>query len=464
MIDQRNQPVSAAATDTAATASAPPGEERQYAGENIRGSHADATATAGADVLSGRSGRTGILRVLPFMGPAFVAAIAYMDPGNFATNITAGAEYGYLLIWVIVASNLMAMLIQAMSAKLGIASGRNLPEAIRERFPRPVSIALWVIAEVVAMATDLAEFLGAALGLYLLFGIPLFQAGLLTGGITFAILLLQRRGVRPLEAVITGFIGVIGVCYLVQLALGRPDLGATGAALINPRFDGTGSLVLATGMLGATVMPHVIYLHSALTQHRVTARNDQDRKRIFRFELVDIGVAMTLAGLINAAMLLTAAAAFWAGSSGSTILGEDVITEAYRTLTPLLGGAASSFFAIALIASGLSSSTVGTMAGQVIMRGFLGWQIPLWVRRLVTMLPALVIIYIGVDPVRTLVISQVILSFGIPFALVPLIIFTANRRLMGALTNRRATTIVATAVASVIIALNFVLLFQTFFG
>jgi manganese transport protein len=437
--------------------------ERQYAGEDIRGTHQDGTARAGEEVLAGQSRRAGLFRVLPFLGPAFVAAIAYMDPGNFATNITAGAEYGYLLIWVIVASNLMAMLIQAMSAKLGIASGRNLPEMIRERFPRRVSFGLWVIAELVAMATDLAEFLGAALGLYLLFGIPLFQAGLLTGAITFGILLLQRRGVRPLEAVIAGFIGVIGVCYLVQLILGQPDLGQTGKALINPRFDGTGSLILATGMLGATVMPHVIYLHSSLTQNRIHSRNDQDRRRIFRFELVDIGVAMTLAGLINAAMLLTAAAAFWSGT-GSTIVGEDVITEAYQTLTPLLGGAASAFFAIALIASGISSSTVGTMAGQVIMRGFLGWQIPLWARRLITMIPALVIIYIGVDPVATLVISQVILSFGIPFALVPLIIFTANRKLMGNLANRRPTTIVATVVATIIISLNVVLLWQTFFG
>ena len=436
---------------------------RQYAGEDIRGHQHDGTARAGEDVLAGRSRRTGIFRILPFLGPAFVAAIAYMDPGNFATNITAGAEYGYLLIWVVVASNLMAMLIQAMSAKVGIATGRNLPELIRERFPPRASFGLWVVAELVAMATDLAEFLGAALGLYLLFGIPLFQAGLLTGVITFAILLLQRRGVRPLEAVIVGFIAVIGGCYLIQLVLGQPDLGATGKALFNPRFDGTGSLVLATGMLGATVMPHVIYLHSSLTQNRISARNDQERRRIFRFELVDIGVAMTLAGLINAAMLLTAAAAFWTGA-GSAILGEDVIEESYRTLTPILGGAASTFFAIALIASGLSSSTVGTMAGQVIMRGFLGWQIPLWARRLITMVPALVIIAIGVDPVRTLVISQVILSFGIPFALVPLIIFTANRKLMGTLTNRRATTIVASLVASIIISLNVVLLWQTFFG
>ena len=436
---------------------------RQYAGEDIRGSHADATALAGEDVLTGRSRRTGLFRILPFLGPAFVAAIAYVDPGNFATNITAGAEYGYLLIWVIVASNLMAMLIQSMSAKLGIASGRNLPEVIRERFPRRVSVGLWVIAEVVAMATDLAEFLGAALGLYLLFGIPLFEAGLLTGAITFAILLLQRRGVRPLETLIVGFIAVIGGCYVVQLVLGRPDFGETGKALFNPQFDGSGSLTLAVGMLGATVMPHVIYLHSSLTQNRIASRNDGDRRRIFRFELIDIAIAMTIAGLINAAMLLTAAAAFWTGA-GSSVLGEDVIQEAYRTLTPILGGSASAFFAIALIASGISSSTVGTMAGQVIMRGFLGWQIPLWARRLITMLPALVIIYLGVDPVATLVVSQVVLSFGIPFALVPLIIFTTNRRLMGVLTNRRSTTIVATAVASVIIALNVVLLWQTFFG
>lgn len=438
-------------------------DSRQYGGEEMRHGSSDRTAVAGEAVLTGRGGRRGVLRVLPFIGPAFVAAIAYMDPGNFATNLSAGADYGYLLLWVIVASNLMAMLIQAMSAKLGIATGRNLPELIRERSPRRVSFGLWVIAELVAIATDLAEFLGAALGLYLLFHIPLFEAGLLTGAITFAILLLQRRGIRPLEAVITGFIGVIGVCYLAQLILGRPDFGAAGAAVVAPRFDGTDSIVLATGMLGATVMPHVIYLHSALTQNRITGRTDAERRRVFRFELIDIGIAMSIAGLINASMLLTAAAAFHTGV-GSTIVGEDIITEAYQTLTPVLGGAASTFFAIALIASGLSSSTVGTMAGQVIMRGFLQWQVSLWVRRLITMVPALVVIYIGVDPVRTLVVSQVVLSFGIPFALVPLIALTANRRLMGALVNRRGTTVAAILVAGVIITLNVVLLWQTFFS
>ena len=421
----------------------------------------DRTAATAEAVLAGHSRRRGAFRVLPFLGPAFIAAIAYMDPGNFATNITAGAQYGYLLIWVIVASNLMAMLIQALSAKVGIATGRNLPELIRERAPRRVTFGLWLIAEAVAIATDLAEFLGAALGLYLLLGIPMFLAGVLTGIITLVILLLQRRGVRPLEAVIGGFIGVIGLCYLIELILGRPDFAAAGGAIIRPRFEGTDSLVLATGMLGATVMPHVIYLHSALTQNRVRTRTDHDRRKVFRFELVDIGIAMTLAGLINASMLLMAAVAYWgAGGAGDS----DVITHAYRTLTPILGGSASAFFAISLIASGLSSSTVGTLAGQTIMVGFLGWKIPLWVRRVVTMAPALLVIAIGLDPARTLIISQVVLSFGIPFALVPLIIFAANRKLMGSLASRRTTTIAASAVATLIIALNIVLLWQTLLG
>ena len=433
--------------------------------ESCHESHArpriDRTIDSAEAVLGGRSGRRGVLRVLPFLGPAFIAAIAYVDPGNFATNITAGAKYGYLLIWVIVVSNLMAMLIQALSAKVGIATGRNLPELIRERAPGPITLGLWLIAEAVAIATDLAEFLGAALGIYLLLGIPLLPAGVLTGIITLVILLLQRRGVRPLEAVITGFIAVIGVCYLVELILGRPDFGAAGGAIIRPRFDGADSLVLATGMLGATVMPHVIYLHSALTQDRVRTRGDQERRQVFRFELVDIGIAMTLAGLINASMLLMAAVAYWGKGD---LADNDVITHAYRTLTPILGGSASIFFAISLIASGLSSSTVGTLAGQTIMAGFLGWNTPLWVRRAVTMVPALVVIAIGVDPARTLIISQVVLSFGIPFALVPLIIYTANRRLMGSLTSRRATTIAASAVAALIIALNIVLVWQTLVG
>ena len=433
---------------------------RRYAGETIGDAATLSTASA---VLAGTSGKGRLARLLPFLGPAFIACIAYMDPGNFATNIQGGAQFGYLLLWVIVASNLMAMLIQSLSAKLGIATGRNLPETVRDQFPRPLTWALWGMAEVVAMATDLAEFLGAAVGFNLLFGIPLLPAGILTGVVTFAILALQRYGFRPLEAIIAAFVGVIALCYLVETVLGQPDFGAAADSILRPRFAGTESLLLATGILGATVMPHVIYLHSALTQDRVVAADDAQKRRLFRFELVDILVAMGIAGLINAAMLMMAASTFWATGQDVTAA-DDIILEAYRTLTPLLGGAASTVFAISLLASGLSSSTVGTMAGQVIMQGFLNRGIPIWLRRLVTMAPALVVIGIGVDATRTLVISQVILSFGIPFALIPLVMFTRRRDLMGPLVNHPLTTAAAAAVASVIVSLNIFLIYQTFFG
>jgi manganese transport protein len=322
---------------------------------------------------------------------------------------------------------------------------------------------LWALAEIVAMATDLAEFLGAAVGMYLLFGIPLFPAAILTGIVTFAILALQRYGFRALEAVIIGFVGVIGLCYLIETILGKPDFGAAAQAVIRPRFAGTESVLLAAGILGATVMPHVIYLHSALTQNRIVATRPELKQRIFRYELIDILIAMGIAGLVNASMLMMAAATFWA--SGMTVTAEtDIILQAYQTLTPLLGGAASIIFAISLLASGLSSSTVGTMAGQVIMQGFIHRQIPIWLRRLVTMIPALVVIAFGVDTTRALVLSQVVLSFGIPFALVPLVLFTCRRDLMGTLVNRPLTTFVAAIVAALIIALNLFLLYQTFFS
>ncbi|HEU0115980.1 MAG TPA: Nramp family divalent metal transporter [Thermomicrobiales bacterium] len=408
------------------------------------------------------SGR-GLRRLLPYLGPAFIASIAYMDPGNFATNIQGGAQYGYLLVWVVVASNLMAMLIQTLSAKLGIATGRNLPQVIRQEFPRPLTLGLWGLAEIVAMATDLAEFLGAAVGFNLLFGIPLLQAGILTGIATFAILALERYGFRPLEAVITAFVGVIALCYLLETILGRPDFGAAAAAIARPRFAGPESVLLAAGILGATVMPHAIYLHSALTQNRIVARTAAQRRRLFRFELIDILIAMGLAGAVNAAMLMMAAATFW--QTGIRIDPDaDILQEAYRTLTPLLGNAASVIFALSLLAAGLSSSAVGTMAGQVIMDGFIHRHIPIWVRRLVTMLPALAVIAIGIDPTRALVLSQVVLSFGIPFALIPLVIFTRRRDLMGDLVNHRLTSIAAAIVATLIVALNLFLLHQTFFG
>lgn len=418
------------------------------------------TLSAAAAVLGGDTGRRGVSRLLPFLGPAFVAAVAYVDPGNFATNIQGGAQFGYMLVWVIIASNLMAMLIQSLSAKLGIATGRNLAEVIRDSFPAPVVWFMWVVSEIVAMATDLAEFLGAALGFYLLFGMPLLPAGILTGVVTFLILGLQRYGFRPLEAVISALVGVIAFCYLVEIFLARPDWGQIGLAVVRPQFSGTESVLLASGILGATVMPHVIFLHSALTQHRIVVRDAKRMRMLYRFELVDVMAAMGIAGLVNAAMLIMAASTFYAHGLGD-IAG---IEEAYRTLTPLLGGAASFVFAISLLASGLSSSTVGTMSGQVIMQGYLRRTIPLWLRRLVTMLPALVVIALGLDPTRTLVISQVILSFGIPFALIPLVIFTRRADLMGPLTNHKVTTIVAIVVAALIVSLNVFLLYQTLAG
>jgi manganese transport protein len=397
-------------------------------------------------------------RLLPFLGPAFIACVAYIDPGNFATNIAGGSKYGFTLVWVIVASNLMAMLIQTLSAKLGIATGRNLPEICRERFSRRTSIGLWIQAEVIAMATDLAEFLGAAVGIHLLLGIPLFPAAVITGVITFLILGLQRYGFRPLEAVITAFVVVIGVCYLLELWLAHPPLGTVARHAVTPEFAGGDSVLLAVGILGATVMPHVIYLHSALTQNRIIPRNDDEAKTLYRYTRIDVLIAMAIAGLINISMLVVAATVFF----GSGLTGVDSLDGAHRTLEPILGGASSVLFALALTASGISSSTVGTMSGQVVMQGFIRRRIPLFVRRIVTMIPAFVVIGIGLDPTHTLVISQVVLSFGIPFALIPLVMFTSRKDVMGVLVNRRATVVAAVVVAALISGLNVFLLGQTF--
>jgi manganese transport protein len=406
-----------------------------------------------------RGERRGLRAVWPFLGPAFIAAVAYVDPGNFATNFAGGAKFGYLLLWVILASNLMAMLIQTLSAKLGIATGLNLPEVCRERFPRAVSFGLWIQAEIIAMATDLAEFIGAALGLHLLFGMPLFPAGLITGVIAFGILVLQARGFRKLEATIAGLVGVIVAGFAFEVFLAEPNARDAAGGLI-PGFSGGESVLIAAGILGATVMPHVIYLHSALTQRRVVGRNARDKQRILRFERVDVVIAMTIAGVINMSMLLVAAAVFHA--TGQTGISE--LDEVYHGLGRELGSNADVIFGIALLSSGLSSSSVGTMAGQVVMQGFIRRRIPLFLRRAITMAPALLIIAIGVDASSALVVSQVVLSFGIPFALVPLVLFSRDRKLMGALVNRRITTIAAFAVAAVIITLNVALLYLTFTG
>jgi manganese transport protein len=408
-----------------------------------------------------RGHRRGLRRVWPFLGPAFVAAVAYVDPGNFATNIAGGAKYGYLLLWVILASNLMAMLIQTLSAKLGIATGMNLPEVCRDCFKRRTSIALWLQAEVIAMATDIAEFIGAAVGLNLLFGIPLLPAAFITGAVAFGILAVQTYwGFRRLEAVIVGLVGAILLGFAFNLISAHPSGSGVAHGLFVPGFAGPDSVLIAVGILGATVMPHVIYLHSALTQRRVTGKSVEEKRRIFRFERTDVLIAMSIAGVINMSMLIMAAAVFH--SRGLT--GVDDLDRAYSALGDLVSGTAAVFFGIALLASGLSSSSVGTMAGQVVMQGFIRRQIPLFARRTVTMVPALVVIALGVNATSALIVSQVVLSFGIPFALIPLVLFTRDRRLMGELANARATTAVAVVVAGLIVILNVFLLARTFAG
>jgi len=415
------------------------------------------TVQTALDVLGNQRKGNRLARLMPFMGPAFIASVAYVDPGNFATNIQGGAQFGYMLLWVILASNLMAMLIQTLSAKLGIATGLNLAEHCREHFPKPLVWLMWVLMEIVAMATDLAEFLGAAIGFQLLLGIPLFAGAILTALATLLILGLERYGFRPLEAVISAMVGLIALCYLLETMLVRPDWSQVAYHALVPQFSGTESVLLASGILGATVMPHAIFLHSALTQGRIVVRDNARMQSLYRFEIADVVIAMGIASFVNAAMLIMAAATFY--KAGLTSIA--TIEEAHRTLEPLLGGAAKWIFGLSLLMSGLSSSTVGTSAGQVIMQGFLKRHIPVWIRRLVTMAPSLAVIAAGLDPTRTLVISQVVLSFGLPFAVIPLVMFTRRPDIMGNLVNKHATTMLASLVAAVIVMLNVYLLYKT---
>jgi manganese transport protein len=387
---------------------------------------------------------------ITLLGPAFVAAVAYVDPGNFATNFTAGAKFGYTLVWVIVLANLTAMLVQYLSAKTGVATGRDLPELCREHLPRPVSRGLWVQAEIIAMATDLAEFLGAAVGLYLLFHVPLFPAGLLTAVVAFGILALEQRGYRRFELAIAGLLGIVRLGFLYDLIVVGADSSAAAAGLV-PRLAGSDSLLLVCGIIGATVMPHVVYLHSALTKSRVACRDDGERRELLRFQRLDVVIGLGAAGLINLSMLVVAASLFH-GSSVS--LENDTIQAAHDGLGRLVGGGAALAFAVALLASGLSSSSVGTYAGQIVMQGFVRRQIPLFVRRAVTMAPALIVLALGLPPTDSLVISQVVLSFGIPFALVPLLLVTRRKDIMGVFVNHPLTTFTAGTVAALIIGLN----------
>jgi manganese transport protein len=401
--------------------------------------------------------RARALRTAPLLGPAFVAAIAYVDPGNFATNFAAGSQYGYLLLWVIVAANGTAMVIQALSAKLGLATGRNLPEVCRDTFPRPVNYGLWVQAEIVAIATDLAEVIGGAVALYLLFGLPLPLGGLVTGIVAFGLLALQERGHRPFERAVAGLFAVIVIGFLITLVRVPVEPGPLVAGLV-PGFAGSESLLLATGILGATVMPHVIYLHSALTCRRDVARTPAQRHRLLRAHRRGVLLAMGLAGLVNAAMLVVAAGLF----HGSAIPDTDTLEGVHAGLARALDAPAATLFALALLASGFASSGVGTYAGQVVMQGFIRRRIPLLLRRALTLGPALVVLTLGIDPTAALVFSQVVLAFGIPFALVPLVLLTRDRRLMGELVNRGVTTAAAAVAAAVIIGLNAVLLWHTF--
>ena len=419
---------------------------------------APAALELGPSPLEKLLARGRVRATLSMLGPAFVAAVAYVDPGNFATNIQGGAQFGYLLLWVVLVANVMAMLIQYLSAKLGVITDHNLPELFRATYPRPFAWGMWVQAEVMAMATDIAEFVGAALGLNLLFGVPLLTAGLMTGVIAFVILALQRRGFRRFELAITALLGIIFLGFLYETLRIGPSARASLGGLV-PHLAGSDSLYLAVGIIGATVMPHVIYLHSALTNGRTPVRNDRERSRVLRFERLDVLIALGLAGLVNMAMLAVAAKLLH--TTGHT--GVSTIPQAHAAFGQLAGGGAALAFSVALLASGASSSSVGTYAGQVVMKGFIGLNIPLLLRRLITMAPAIAVLAVGLGPTQVLVFSQVILSFGIPFALIPLVLLTSNRAIMGVHVNRLHTTIAAFSLAGLITALNVFLIYQQVF-
>ncbi|PHP68651.1 divalent metal cation transporter [Zhengella mangrovi] len=406
-------------------------------------------------VLAGE--RRGVFGKFLFVGPAVIASIAYMDPGNYATNIQAGAGYGYMLLWVVLLANLIAMLFQALSARLGIVTGRNLAEMSRDHFPRPVVWAMWAVSEVAAMATDLAEFLGGAIGLALLFNLPLFWGMVVTAIVTYGILIFERRGFRTMELIIGTMVAIIGLCYLIELLIAPVNWSEAATGLVTPGLPDATALTIAVGIIGATVMPHAIYLHSGLTQTRAVIRTEEERRKVVRFSDFEVVVALAVAGMVNMAMVMMAASAFHRGHSEVA-----EIETAYHMLTPLLGSAAASVFLVSLITSGVSSSVVGTMAGQMIMQGFLHFQVPVWIRRLVTMVPAFAVVAIGYDATDALVLSQVVLSIALPVPMIALIIFTSRRDVMGAYATGPVARILAGIGAAVVLGLNFILLADTF--
>jgi manganese transport protein len=419
------------------------------------GSLSERTVFAARQVLAGRRG--GLRAYLAFAGPAVIVSIAYIDPGNFATNIQAGAKYGYSLLWVVLLANLIAMLFQALSAKLGIVTGQNLAEMCRKQFPRPVVWAMWVVSEIAAMATDLAEFLGGAIGLSLLFQMPLFAGMVVTGIVTYGILMFEAFGFRPIELIIGSMVSLIGLCYLVELFIVPVDWASAAVHVVVPQFADAEALLLSVGIIGATVMPHAVYLHSGLMQTRTPVHDDDERRKVLRFSNREVIIALTVAGLVNMAMVMMASGAFHAGHS-------DVaeIETAYHTLTPLLGIGAAGVFLLSLIASGVSSSTVGTMAGQMIMQGFIGFRIPIWIRRLVTMLPAFIVVALGANATNALVISQVVLSIALPLPMISLLLFTRRNDIMGQFANSRLTHITALLGTALVLMLNIFLILQTF--
>jgi manganese transport protein len=415
----------------------------------------DRTVSAINEVLAGRKA-SGLSKLL-FAGPAVVASIAYMDPGNFATNLQAGSQYGYSLLWVVMAANVIAMLFQALSARLGIVTNRNLAEMCREHFPMPVVYAMWGVSEIAAMATDLAEFLGGAIGLSLLFHLPLLAGMVVTGVVTYAILLAERQGFRPIELIIGGLVAAIATCYLIELFMVHVAWAAAARGTFVPTLHSSQAVTVAVGILGATVMPHAIYLHSGLTQNRAPARTEDARLKLVRFSNREVIIALTLAGLVNMAMVVLASAAFHVGHPDIA-----EIETAYHTLTPLLGAGAAAVFLVSLLASGVSSSVVGTMAGQMIMQGFVGFRIPVWLRRIVTMVPAFVVVAFGVNTTNALVYSQVVLSFALPVPMIALVIFTRRRDIMGAFATSRLVGAAAILGTAVILVLNIILILQTF--
>lgn len=417
--------------------------------------------TGGAElaVPRKRERKSKLLQLSKYLGPAFVVSVAYIDPGNFATNISGGSKFGYTLIWVIMWSNLMAIFLQTLSAKLGIATGHNLPEMCAKVFPRPVNWVFWIMSEVAAMATDLAEFLGGTLGLNLLFHMPMLYAGLLTGLITFFICYTEKYGQKIVEIIITALVAVISVAYLLEIFLSRPDWAQVGIHTFIPSLPNSEAVMIAVGMLGATVMPHVIYLHSQLVQYRCVDKSDEGKRHHLKMEKIDIALAMNIAFFVNAGMVIVSAAVF--NRNGVVV---ETMQQAHKSLEPLLGSLSSGAFGIALLAAGLSSSAVGTMAGQTVMKGFVNISIPVNLRRLITMLPALIIIAIGVNPMKALVLSQVALSFILPLPIIQMLFITGRKDLMGSFVNKKWVQALGILIAVVIILLNAVLLYLTFTG